>query len=255
MGRRTLLVVTAVLAAAASTPAPAAVSASDIGTAAKLCAAGSAALDAGNVDEGRKSFAKALEAVPDFPDAHLGLGRISMAEGRFEDALREFERARDAYGAFGDVLFEARMSQFNRTQDEIARLQDTLYQIQSGPSLARPSGGGATVLDQAKIENRIQQLQGVPQPKKEESADPPPEIFFMIGNAEFRLQRFDAASVSYEQCLTRNPKHLASYTNLALCLWRLDRIDDARAVIARAEAAGLRPDPKLKADLEAARKH
>ena len=255
MSRRTALVVTFVLAAAAFAPASAAVTAGDFSTAAKLCAAGSAALDAGNVDDGRKAFSKALEAVPDFPDAHLGLGRIAMAEGRFEDALREFERARDAYAALGDALYAARMDQFNRTQDEIARLQDSLYQIQVGPSLARPSGGGATILDQSKIENRIQQLQGMPQPKKGESAEPPPEVFFMIGNAEFRLQRYDAASASYERCLKRDPKHLASHTNLALSLWRLGRIDDARGAIARAEAAGLRPDPKLKAELEAAREH
>ncbi len=247
MRRKTL-----VLALALGVAVLAIAATADVAKATRLCTDADKALQSGDTEKGRLLFGRALEAVPDFPDAHLGLGQMAMVERRYEDALREFEAARDAYARFGEILFDVRMQQFTKTRDEISMLQDSLAQIREGAMFARPSGGGGTVLDQAKIENRIQQLEGVPEPKMEEAAEPPAEIFFLIGNAQFRLSRLDAAAASYEECIRRNPKHLPSYTNLALALRSAGKVEEARAAIARAEAAGLKPDPKLKSDLGAA---
>lgn len=251
MTRRKTLALALALGIASLAAAPAVAAARDIGKATRLCTEADKVLQNGDTEKGRLLFGKALEAVPDFPDAHTGLGQMAMVERRYEDALREFEAARDAYARFGEILFDVRMQQFTKTRDEISMLQDSLAQIREGAMFARPSGGGGTVLDQAKIENRIQQLEGVPEPRKEEAAEPPAEIFFLIGNAQFRLSRLDAAAASYEECIRRNPKHLPSYTNLALALGSAGKIEEARAAIARAEAAGLKPDPKLKSDLGA----
>ncbi len=251
MTRRKILLLVLALGGATLTITLAAAATADVGKATRFCTDADRALRSGDVEKGRRLFQKALETVPDFPDAHTGLGQMAMVERRYEDALREFEAARDAYARFGEILFDVRMQQFTKTRDEISLLQDSLAQIREGAMFARPSGGGGTVLDQAKIENRIQQLEGVPEPKKGEAAEPPAEIFFLIGNAQFRLSRLDAAAAGYEECIRRNPKHLPSYTNLALVLSRAGKAEEARAAIARAEAAGLKPDEQLKSDLGA----
>lgn len=252
MSRPRVLPFATLIVAAAALPAGADIQ-SDINQAARLCVKADRALQEGRSDESRRLFRQAVGVVPEFPDAHIGLGQIAMMEKRYEEALKEFESARDGYAKVGEALFEVRMRQFNRSRDEMARLQDTLSQLRGEYGPARPSGGGATSLDQARIENRIAQLDGIPQPKKEAASDPPGEVFFLIANAEFRLGRADAAASDYENCIARNPKHLGAYTNLTVVHWKAGRVEEARATLGRAEARGLKVDEKLKADLSAAK--
>ena len=65
---------------------------------------GMRALEKGNGSRAAEDFKRALEQVPELPDAHAGLGHVAMQQRRFDDALVAYRRAREAYRRFAARL-------------------------------------------------------------------------------------------------------------------------------------------------------
>ena len=68
-----------------------------------------------------------------------------------------------------------------------------------------------------------------------------PELIWIKAHLEFQLGRFEDALQGYEKVLETSPNHKAGVYNLALCLEKLQRFEDAAAAFRK--AADL--DPKL----------
>ena len=94
------------------------------------------ALQSGNLPKAKIQFEKALEAVPMFPEAHIGLGTICLSEKDAPGALRHYEQARDGYAEVGDALFDLKMRRYRETRDEIQRLQEQINQMRQQQSRA-----------------------------------------------------------------------------------------------------------------------
>ena len=60
---------------------------------------GHAALETGADEKARKLFTKALKLVPSLPSAHRGLGDLAMGQGRFANAVSEYQAERAGYAA------------------------------------------------------------------------------------------------------------------------------------------------------------
>ena len=102
---------------------------------------GEASLAQGNLRRASRYFGKALDLFPPFPEAHLGKGRIALAERRFEDALHEFEAARDSYSAAGGSLYDLRLVRYTDARKKAAEVRQLLTGIQSKLSFAGASNG------------------------------------------------------------------------------------------------------------------
>jgi Tfp pilus assembly protein PilF len=221
---------------------------------------GMKALEKGNAKKARESFDRALVAVPDFPQGHLGLGHLAMRERRFEDALTEFRAAESGYKGMSSLTLQLEADRYARSRDELQRLQAELAELDSRAMKNQTSIAGAgpgpsegqTERQRSQVQARIQALEAMNPPSSTEAREAPAEILFLEGNALFNLKRTSEAVAMWEAALARDPKQPLAENNLAVGYWMTGRLDEARAAMARAEALGFKVNPNFRADLEKA---
>lgn len=225
----------------AAAPSFAKIAIPDVQRASGYCKSAERAMRAGNLKKAQASLDKAIEVMPNFPGAHMGLGHMALMERRFEDALREYQEARDDYALFQGAMLNLKVRDYADAQLEIVALQDELRnQAKIAPNVFREN----------KLENAILRLQRMDTPTRLPLEEPPGQIDFYIGNALYRLGRRDEAIASWEECLRKDHEIAPAYQNLAVGYWEQGRFADARRTLAEAERRGLRTSPDLKADLE-----
>lgn len=211
---------------------------------------GERALQSGNVDKARDLFEKAVDTLPEFPQAHLGLGHIAMSENRFEDALNEYRRARDGYPNIGNALFEIQGKRYSDSQRQITEFQDSINQLRN--AAAGPSAPRDAELRISQLENAISRLQSIQPPDRGRAGDVPAEVYFHIGNAQFRLGRATEALDSWTRCTETDPGFAMVHNNMAIALAQSGKLDEAREHLARAEELGFPVNPQFKEELAAA---
>jgi len=225
----------------------------DLQRAASECQEGTKLLMSGDVARAKDRFGKALGLVATYPDAHLGMGHVAMREGRYEDALKEYQQARDGYQELGESILDLQAKRYTETQRTIATLRDNLRNMtsQNAQENARVQ---PTQLERevAATEDQIRRLEAVQMPSRDNPTEPPGEIYFHMGNAQFRLDRNDDAIASWETCAAKSPKFGMVHNNLAVVYWKKGRFDDARGAIAHAKQLGFPVNPQFQADLEKA---
>lgn len=215
--------------------------------AALQCDRGFTALGNGEIERARAAFEKAAKLAPAYPEAHVGLGHVAMRESRYDDALAEYQAARDGYGQLADALFEIENKRYAEVQQTLPRLQVQLAQLQSGQTKIPESELRWTI---AATQEKIRDLEMVQPPQKDRMAEPPGRIDFYLGNALCRLGRWEEAVAVYETCLTKMPGFGEAWNNLALAYWKADRHRDALGALQEAEGLGFEVNPSFKADLE-----
>jgi tetratricopeptide (TPR) repeat protein len=104
----------------------------------------------------------------------------------------------------------------------------------------------------AQLQDAVHNLEAVQMPAHTDTKQAPGEIDFYIGNALFRLDRPDEALASWESCATKSPNFALVKINLAVAYWKKGRFDEAKSLLAAAEAQGFPVNPHMKADLESA---
>lgn len=235
----------------------------DIQRASAYCESGTKSLGLGDVAKAQDFFRKALEIVPEYPDGHLGMGHILMKQNHFAEALAEYERGRDGFATLGDATFDIRVQHYTAAQRQITAYRDALRQIQGDSSTVRMSGseavGNSGRADPAKnqrdatnIEEAIRKLEAIEMPTRESASEPPGEVWFHIGNAQFRLGRLDDAVRSWESCAQRSPKFGLVRNNLAVAYWKQGRFEDAKRSLQHAAELGFPTNPQMRADLDKA---
>jgi len=219
---------------------------SDMRRASSLVQRGDKAFQSGDLAKAQKLFGDAIEVIPSYPEAHMGLGHVAMKESRFEDAVAEYTAARDGYADVSGVMQEYRMEKYREAQREIRELEDQISVIND----SNVKVSDATRRDKTlQFEQKIQSLRAMPYPEVGEPVEPPAELFFHLGNAQFRLARHEEALAAWEECVKLDSAFAAVYNNLAVLYMMKDRFDDARQAVARAEELGVTVNPNLKADL------
>lgn len=217
------------------------------------CRSAARYLQSGNVKKAGEYYGKAIKAVRFMPEAHIGLGLIAMSEQKYPQALAEFEMARDGYTSLGEAVFDMEMLRWREAQEEIRSLREQIAALRN--EMRRGLGSGSNPLTEQRIrgfEAEIRNLEAIDLPQRASMHEAPGEAYFHLGNAYFRLGRYEDSRQSWETCAERSPKFPLVHNNLAIVHWKAGRFDDARAAIARAEALGMEVNPQLKADLELA---
>lgn len=253
--RRTLLVLLALSLVGIPGPASAALgteaSSRTIQQASALCRKGAKALQQGDKARASESFEKALAVFPEFPDAHVGLGHLAMSESRFDDALKSYQRARQGYLSFGGILQGLREQNYRDTQERMKQVRDTISSLGTSSQNARtdPRTEAEITRRLTQLQDELRRLEAIEPPRGNAAADPPAEVWFYIGNAQFKLEKYDEARASWETSAQLNPGFAMIHNNLAVIYWKAGRFNDAQTELATAERLGFPVHPKMKEDL------
>lgn len=243
--KRPILVALTLLLAVAGARATA--TSSELARAAKLSNKGVRALRSGQIEKAREAFGAALQAIPDFPGARIGLGQIAMSEAEFAEALEHFEAARSGYRELGESLLDIEARRYGAAQSEINALEDSIRHLQT-----RIAADSMVQIEIQKMVNKITQLQAIVPPNREAAGEPPGEIYFHIGNALFQLGRTEEALEAWETCRDRYPAFPMVHNNLAHAYVRLERFEAAKESLDRAEELGFPVNAQFKRDVEKA---
>ncbi len=201
-----------------------------------------------NYDKARVSLQKSLDAFPDFPEAHLGLGQIAMAEKNYPLALEEFQIAKQKYSRASEAIYSLRMLRY---QESLRQAQEVRDQIREAVWIQQQSRNPSSIDDQriSSLENIAQQLENASPPVRGGDSEPPGELYFQIGNALFNMNRLPEATTAWQTAVLKSPGFPPGYNNLAVALWKQGRAREALSLLEQAEAAKVPVNGYLKADI------
>ena len=210
-----------------------------------LCAKGSKSLADGDVDKASQAFEEALKAVPDYPDAHIGLGDVALRGKNFEGALREYQAAREGIVKLGDLMKAREMEQQRSNQQAADSLRDQSAYA-SSPGVKSGAASLTTTLGAKEAQARDAATKTV---DNKSDVRIPAELYYKIGNVQFMLRRADEARESWESCIKSDPKFGRAYGNLAIVEFQAGHLDKAQEYVNEAEKLGASVNPNLKNDL------
>jgi len=203
--------------------------------------AGQSALHSERFEEALSEFTAATGLDPLLTPAHYGLGQTYMALKRYPDAVRAFQGCRQAFLAIANLgLHNAAQAEARRT-DQIQALRQTIAVLQ------RNEERNQTSIRQ--LEESVRDLERARRGGGEDFVVPA-EVSFSLGSAYFRAGALADAEREYLATLKVKPKLGEAHNNLAVVYMLTDRLPEAEAEIAKADKAGFKVNPALRADIE-----
>ncbi len=143
------------------------------------------------------------------------------------------------------------MQRYHAAQQSIGARQDALRgkdedALQTVPGMPHASD----VVKEARVEGEIAALRAADRVVSDPArSEPPAEVFFLQGNALYRLGRYPDALRKWDDVVRLAPQFGPVYNNMADACFRLGRRDEARAHLRRAEDLGVRVNPEFKQKL------
>lgn len=247
--RRIGVAVGALVLTLAGSPAPGEVSRRDLMKSDQLFQDGVKKLKAGDVGAARGNFEKALAVNPDHGPAQLELGRLSLAEKKYEQALEQLNGAEEIFRRTTASRQEMARKNYQESQRALIDEQARLIQLQQPGPVTNQMNEATLQQEIRETEERIRKLQAMAPPDTSSLEKPPSDLYFLRGNALMRLDRLDEAIADWESCRDLAPKFGPVYNNLAFAYWKRGRASEARDALAKAEELGVPVNPEFKQKL------
>ncbi len=200
----------------------------------------------GDLRGAQEDFRKALDENPDHGPAQLELGRIALAEKEYEKARSELRKAEEIFRRSASSRQEMARKNYQNAQKQLIDEQARLIQLQQPGPVTNQMSEATLAQEIRETEERIRKLQAMPPPDTTDATKPPPDLYFLLGNAEMRLDRLDEAIVDWEKCRGIAPNFGPVYNNLAFAYWKRGRVSEAREALAKAEELGVPVNPEFK---------
>jgi tetratricopeptide (TPR) repeat protein len=206
----------------------------------------------GDVPGARADFLEALKVYPDYGAAQLELGKLLLAEKKFPEAVEALKEAEAIFIRTADQRHKAAMKNYQDAQREIVQQQEQIRNLQNPGPITNKMNETQVTTEINSRQDRVRQLQAVPQPSDTDQQKAPGDLYFYLGNAYLREDRLDEALAAWETCRNEMPNFAPVYNNLAFAYWKRGRVEEARTALAKAEELGAPVNPEFKAKLEQA---
>jgi tetratricopeptide (TPR) repeat protein len=192
--------------------------------------------------EARRLLEACLKGIPDHYEAHFLLARMAYDGRDFAKALAHVEQAEHSLAEL-DRRYRKEMAELV-AQDaaEEQATQDSLSELNSRG--VDPTGCSANLYLVKNSHIAYLELKKGHLFERQNPFDIPADFHFLHGNCLYRLGRLTEALGQYRQTVKQDPAHANAWTNLIAMLLETHDLPQARAELARAEAAHitLRPD-------------
>jgi tetratricopeptide (TPR) repeat protein len=201
-------------------------------------------------DKAAESFKRAIDIDPTFEMAYYALGRATMPQKKYAEAVSALSRCRDLYREQAGKQFSNQQDAQQYRRERLTELDEVIRQFQSGPQTVQSSEA------LRQLTERRRQLQENLQHGTDVSieASVPSYVSLALGSALFRLGRLADAEREYKATLAADPKTGEAYSNLAVVYLQTGRFDEAERAVKGAEKTGFKVNPMLKDDIAARKK-
>lgn len=200
--------------------------------------------------EAAKFFKLAIETDGEFEMAYYGLGRASMPQKKYADAVAAYSKCWDLYLAQVGRQFTNQQEAQRSRQDRITELDDAIRSYQQGPQTAQ-AGEYLRQLQERKRQLQMNLQRGA---NLSIDATVPAFVSLALGSAYFRLQQLADAEREYKRAIEVDAKIGEAYSNLAVVYMETGRFQEAEATVKAAEKTGFKVNPMLKSDIAARKK-
>jgi tetratricopeptide (TPR) repeat protein len=201
-------------------------------------------------DKAAESFQRAIEIDPTFEMAYYALGRATVPQKKYAEAVAALTKCRDLYRDQAGKQFSNQQDAQQYRRERLTELDEIIRQYQSGPQTAQTSEA------LRQLTERRRQLQENLQHGTDVSIETsvPSYVSLALGSALFRLGRLADAEREYKAALAADPKIGEAHSNLAVVYLQTGRFEDAERSVKAAEKTGFKVNPMLKDDIAAAKK-
>ena len=200
--------------------------------------------------EAAKAFRDAAGIDPTFEMAFYGIGRASMPQKKYLDAVAAYSKCRDLYLAQAGRQFTNQNEAQRYRQDRILEIDEAIRSYQTGPQTVQTSEA------LRQLQERKRQVQQNLQRGANLSFDAtvPAFVSLSLGSAYFRMEKFPDAEREYKAALAVDPKTGEAHQNLAVVYLETGRFNEAEREVKAAEKVGFRVNPALKEEIAARKK-
>ena len=162
-------------------------------------------LAVGQVEHARRSVQLALDLNPELPDAWAMRARVMRADGRLRQALADYHRALGYAPDDRQILLEIAelYRQLNRPQRALANLQSLAESYSPGEEPQQVLHlTGLAYMALGRADDAAESLSAAVT-----RAEPTPELFCLLGEAELLAGRPAQAAAAARQALALRPRH------------------------------------------------
>ena len=202
------------------------------------------AVAARKFSDARRLLETCFKEIPDHYEAHFLLARMAYEDRDYAKALAEVEQAEHSLAEL-DRRYRKEMAEMaadDATEEQAT--QDSLSEL-SGKTPDDPGCAAGLFLVKRNHIGFLERKKGqLFQPQN--PFDIPADYQFLHGNCLYRLGRREEALDQYRQTVKRDPSQANSWNNLIALLLETHDLPQARAELARAEAARVTVRPDLR---------
>jgi len=209
-----------------------------------------AALKRGDLEKCEREALFCLEKLPQHHEAHLLMSQIFYKRGDFSGALEHVRAAEEGYLKLTEAMAVLEQQRKKAQTDSVAGLIDDVQETASADAATKNRGSCQPDRFSKALEDAKNKL--IKEGRWNEK-DPalmmtriPADYHYLHGNCLFRLKRLQEAEAEYQLAVKINPAYGDAYNNLINILFMQKRLDEARALLARAEAHKASVHPGLK---------
>jgi tetratricopeptide (TPR) repeat protein len=198
-------------------------------------------------EKAAESFQRAIDIDPSFEMAYYALGRATVPQKKYAEAVAALSRCRDLFREQAGRQFSNQQEAQQYRRERLTELDELIRQFQSGPQTAQTSE------QLRQLSERRRQLQENLQHGTDVSIESsvPSYVSLALGSAYFRLGRLVDAEREYKAAIAVDPKTGEAHSNLAVVYLQTGRFDEAEKAVKAAEKTGFKINPMLKEDIKA----
>lgn len=203
------------------------------------------------LDKGQTEILFCLERLPEHQEAHFLMSQILYKKGDYGGALEHVRAAEEGYLRMAKAVANLEQQKLKNKSEAMDALSEELEDISAADAAVKSRGSCtpdrfAQALQESKEEMiKEQEARAKADPARELGPVPAP-YRYLHGNVLFMLKRTAEAEEEYRQAIRKDPDFGETYNNLINLLYAGGRIDEARAVLAQAEAHKAKVHPELK---------
>jgi tetratricopeptide (TPR) repeat protein len=202
-------------------------------------------------DKARTEILFCLERLPEHQEAHFLMAQVLYKKGDYGGALEHVRAAEEGYLRMAKAVAALEQQKLKNKSQAMDALNEELEDIAAADAAVKNRGSCtpdrfSQALQESKEEMiKEQEARATVDPTRDIGPVPAPYLY-LHGNVLFMLKRTAEAEAEYRQAIRKDPDFGETYNNLINILYAGGRVDEARAVLAQAEAHKAKVHPELK---------